>query len=147
MLEAKVTHQMCPMARVKTGHSDYSANKRTTVPGSGGGSTSIRIGSNTNYSRVIAADGAGGCFNYEDPGCLSGGNGFYTGNLQSQGAGNQAGSTRGLDEGSDRNGDPGQFGLEATGKYRQGCDSGGGFGKMNYCSSGSGSSGWIFNES
>ena len=147
----------------RTGHCN---NNFPTVPGTGGGSTSIRIGSNTDHSRVIVAGGgggAGGCYDEVDPGGfgggLSGGNCYYRQSLQSQGAGTQTGSTRGLGEADDRHGDPGTFGSGATGKYRQGCDSGGGggggwygggsggYGKRNWCSSGGGGSGWTFTES
>ena len=147
----------------KTGHrSGY-----TTVPGTGGGSTSIRIGSDTNYNRVIVAGGgggAGGCSFYVDPGGfgggLNGGNCSIEQSLQNQGAGTQTGSTHGLGNGNDRHGDPGSFDKGgATGKYRNGCDSGGGggggwygggsggFGHCNYVSSGGGGSGWTFTKS
>ena len=147
----------------KTGH--YSGI--TTVPGTGGGSTSIRIGSNTNYSRVIVAGGGGGasgCCQFADPGGFGGGqvggNCTYNSELQSQGAGTQTGSTCGFGCGKteSRNGDPGQFGLGATGKYSQGYDSGGGggggwygggsggHGNSNWVSSGGGGSGWTFTE-
>ena len=146
----------------KTGHSSAC----TTVPGTGGGSTSIRIGSDTNYSRVIVAGGGGGAGGDScriNPGGfgggLNGGNCFYLNSLQSQGAGTQTGSTRGLGEDDDRHGDPGVFGSGATGKYRHGCDSGGGggggwfgggsggYGCANRCSGGGGGSGWTFAES
>lgn len=68
--------------------------------------------------------------------------------IKSQGAGTQNGSTRSLGEGDDKHGDPGQFGLGATGKYSLRCDSGGGwygggsggYRSGNYVSSGGGSS-------
>ena len=144
----------------KTGHYD----KYTTVPGTGGGSTSIRIGDNTEFTRVIVAGGGGGASGdhcHVDPGGfgggLNGGNCSYVESIQNQGAGTQTGSTSGLGEGM--HGDPGKFGLGATGKYKQGCDSGGGggggwygggsggFGDENWCSSGGGGSGWVFTES
>lgn len=144
----------------KTGHW---CSSFTTVPGTGGGSTSIRIGSDTNYARVIVAGGGGGasgsrCF--VDPGGfgggLSGGNCTYEQKLQNQGAGTQTGSTNGL--GIYGEGDAGQFGQGATGKYSSGCDSGGGGGGGWYgggsgghgdshVSSGGGGSGWTFTES
>ena len=146
----------------KTGH--YSSY--TTVPGTGGGSTSIRIGSSTEYNRVIVAGGGGGASGsseYVDPGGfgggLSGGNCSYKNDLQGQGAGTQAGSSRGLGEGDGRHGDPGTFGSGATGKYSQSRDSGGGggggcygggsggYGYSRFCSSGGGGSGWTFTES
>ena len=93
-------------------------------------------------------------------GGLSGGNVSYRKSLQSQGAGTQAGSTRGLGESDEfRHGDKGEFGKGATGKYNQGCDSGGGggggwygggsggYGASNRCSGGGGGSGWVFTES
>ena len=146
----------------KTGHS----SSYTTVPGTGGGSTSIRIGSNSRKARVIVAGGGGGAsgnsYHYNPGGFgggLSGGNVFHVDNLQSQGAGTQVGSTSGLGACDGRHGDRGQFGSGATGKYSQGCDSGGGggggwygggsggYGNSQYCSSGGGGSGWTFTES
>lgn len=134
-----------------------------TVPGTGGGSTSIRIEDDTNYNRVIVAGGgggAGGSSMYADQGGygggLNGGNCYYKGSVQSQGAGTQSGSTNGLGE---KDGDPGRFGQGATGGYKEGYDSGagggggwygggsGGYGKNGLCSSGGGGSGWAFNES
>ena len=53
---------------------------------------------------------------------------IYMSSIKSQGAGTQNGSTRSLGEGDDRHGDPGQFGLGATGKYCLQRDSGGGGG-------------------
>ena len=56
----------------KTGHFSYF----TTVPGTGGGSTSIRIGSNIDYERVIVAGGGGGASGasyHADPGGFGGG--------------------------------------------------------------------------
>ncbi|KAK8860809.1 hypothetical protein M9Y10_012499 [Tritrichomonas musculus] len=121
----------------KTGHRGSS----TTVPGTGGCSTSIRIGSDTNYAREIVACGGGrtsGDSAFVNPGGfgggLSGGNCSYKSSPQSQGAGTQRGSTNGLGAGSD--GDPGQFGLGAACKYRK-----------RSCSGGGGCSGWIFTES
>ncbi len=147
----------------KTGHA---RSESTAVPGTGGGSTSIRIGSDTNYTRVIVAGGGGGasgCCCYVDPGGfgggLIGGNCTYESSLKSQGAGTQTGSTRGLGCGDDRHGNSGQFGLGATNNYSKGCDSGGGggggwygggsggYGYGAYCSSGGGGSGWTFTES
>ena len=147
----------------KTGH----CSSYTTVPGTGGGSTSIRIGSDTVYARVIVAGGGGGAsgtYNFINPGGfgggLSGGNCTYNNQLKDQGAGTQTGSTRGLGGGDDRHGDPGSFKLGgANGKYSQGCDSGGGggggwygggsggFGNPNCVSSGGGGSGWTFTKS
>ena len=108
----------------RTGH----FSSHTTVPGTGGGSTSIRIGSDTEYNRVIVAvedGGAGGSSAFADPGGfgggLNGGNCSYRQSLQSQGAGTQTGSTPGTSICS--SGDPGRFVYGATGKYSQGCDS------------------------
>ncbi|KAK8872139.1 hypothetical protein M9Y10_007900 [Tritrichomonas musculus] len=147
----------------KTGHWNISF---PTVPGTGGGSTSIRIGSDTDYSRVIVAGGGGGasgCAYTVNPGGFgggqTGGNCYHQGALQSQGAGTQTGSTRGLGCRDGRHGDPGRFGSGATGKYRQGTDSGGGggggwyggggggYGYNVHCSSGGGGSGWTFTDS
>lgn len=144
----------------KTGH----YGSFGTVPGTGGGSTSIQIGRETNYNRVIVAGGGGGASgssHYKDcggfGGGLCGGNVSYQGTLQRQGAGTQTGSTNGLGDGEQ--GDPGFFGQGATGKYKHGCDSGGGsgggwfgggsggYGKSYCASSGGGGSGWTFNES
>ena len=116
----------------RTGHD----SSFTTVPGTGGGSTSIRIGSDTLYNRVIVAGGGGGASgdpSYVNPGGfgggLNGGNCTYKESLQNQGAGTQTGSTRGLGEGAGRHGDPGSFDFGgAACKYRQGCHSGGGGG-------------------
>ena len=100
----------------KTGYmgSDY-----PTVPGTGGGSSSIRIGSDTNYNRVIVAGGGGGASGSSSyvglggfGGGLIGGNCSYESSIKSQGAGTQNGSTRGLGERDDGHGDPGQFTFE-----------------------------------
>ena len=147
----------------KTGHWNSSC---PTVPGTGGGSTSIRIRSDTDYSRVIVAGGGGGasgCAFSVNPGGFgggqNGGNCYHRGALQSQGAGTQTGSTRGLGHSDGEHGDPGRFGSGATGKYCQGRDSGGGGGGgwyggggggrgcCVYCSSGGGGSGWTFTDS
>ena len=146
----------------KTGH----CGSFTTVPGTGGGSTSIRIGSATDYARVIVAGGGGGASGnscYVEPGGFgggpTGGNCHFCMSFQDQGAGTQTGSTRGLGHCADRHGDPGRFGAGATGKYCKGCDSGGGggggwfgggsggYGKNDCCSSGGGGSGWVFTAS
>lgn len=144
----------------KTGH----RKSATCVPGTGGGSTSIRIARSTDYHRVIVAGGGGGASGDSMKttsggfgGGTSGGNCYFRGELINQGSGTQTGSTCGK---GDRNfGDPGEFGKGATGKYRQGRDSGGGGGGGWYgggsggyggnwdCSSGGGGSGWIFTES
>ena len=135
-----------------------------TVPGTGGGSTSIRIGSDSNYTRVIVAGGGGGasgdCQNASPGGFgggLNGGNCYYNGSLQNLGAGTQTGSTKGVS--CDDNGDPGSFGLGAPSKYNSGKHSGGGGGGGWYggggggyghhfdCSGGGGGSGWTFTES
>ncbi|KAK8883496.1 hypothetical protein M9Y10_042588 [Tritrichomonas musculus] len=115
----------------KTGHRETSS---PTVPGTGGGSTSIRIGSDTEYFRVIVAGGGGGasgCSYSVNPGGFGGGqiggNCYHQGALQNQGAGTQTGSTCGFGY-NDKNGDPGKFGSGAAGKYYEGCDSGGGGG-------------------
>lgn len=136
----------------------------TSVPGTGGGSTSIRVSVDSLYSRVIVAGGGGGaggdCCNTDHGGFgggLNGGSCCYCGSLKSQGSGTQTGSSCGLGNGS--NGDPGTFGLGATGRYIKGHCSGGGGGGGWYgggsgghgggihCSSGGGGSGWIFIES
>lgn len=143
----------------KTGHySNY-----TSSPGTGGGSTSIRISTDSLYTRVIVAGGGGGASGCTDStdnggfgGGTKGGNCYYKGTLQEQGSGTQTGSTRGLD--NLVNGDPGKFGQGATGKYRHEDNSGGGGGGgwygggsggcgcTKWCSSGGGGSGWIFTE-
>ena len=75
------------------------------------------------------------------------------GSVQSQGAGTQIDSTRGLGGNDSRHGDPGLFGSGATVKYGKGCDSGGGgrggwygggsggYGSYTRCSSGGSRSG------
>lgn len=147
----------------KTGH----IQEYTSVPGTGGGSTSIRLITDTDYSRVIVAGGGGGaggdsqCDNLGGfGGGLNGGNCYYDSSITRQGSGTQTGSSCGL--GYDSNGDPGTFGHGATGKYCLKCDSGGGGGggwygggsgghsddcDNTYASSGGGGSGWIFTES
>ena len=139
-------------------------NGCTTVPGTGGGSTSIRIKSDSEKARVIVAGGGGGasgCSHYVDPGGfgggLSGGNCYFKGSLQSQGAGTQTDSSPGLGHGD--NGDKGTFRSGANGKYKEGCNSGGGggggwfggggggYGRSVWCSSGGGGSGWVFTKS
>lgn len=141
----------------KTG---FGHDENPTVPGTGGGSTSIRIGCDTIYARVIVAGGGGGAsgtYNSVDPGGFSGGlcggNCSHRESLCNQGAGTQTGSSKGIGGCSSRHGDPGVFGLGATGKYQKGTYSGGGgggsggYGGCAYCSSGGGGSGWTFNES
>lgn len=144
----------------KTGYRD----NFTAIPGTGGGSTSIRISTNSIYSRVIVAGGGGGASgsthstdNGGFGGGMNGGNCYHEGKLQSQGCGTQTGSSCGLGSGS--NGDPGEFGKGATGKYNKGGTSGGGGGGgwyggggggcgwTTYSSSGGGGSGWVFTES
>lgn len=144
----------------KTGHkSPY-----TTVPGSGGGSSSIRVSTDSLFSRVIVAGGGGGASGtdyYSDHGGYGGGlsgcNCYYTGSLHNQGGGTQTGSSAGY--GNGKNGDAGVFGRGAAGLYRQGSNSGGGggggwygggsggYGNVTSCSGGGGGSGWIFTES
>ena len=147
----------------KTGHSIFDP---TTVPGTGGGSTSIRIGSDTDYARVIVAGGGGGasgscdCVNQGGFGGGSiGGNGYYSNKQGDSGSGTQKGSSPGLGIGS--KGDQGSFGKGAEGKYNSDCDSGGGggggwygggsggYGGPGNCNSGGGGggSGWTFTES
>ncbi len=139
----------------KTGHYDDS----TSVPGTGGGSTSIRAKSDSLYSRVIVAGGgggAGGDRNCTDHGGFgggaSGGNSYACGSLRDRGAGTQTGSTPGP-KGSGTEGVAGTFGQGATGLYHTGRDSGGGggggsggYGGNTNCASGGGGSGWIFTE-
>ena len=146
----------------KTGHSQ--SGGPTSVPGTGGGSTSIRLINKTDYHRVIVAGGGGGASGNSIStdsggfgGGTTGGNVCYFGSITNQGSGTQTGSTCGL--GYKNNGDPGEFGKGATGKYMQGRDSGGGGGGGWYgggsggyggtweCSSGGGGSGWVFTES
>ena len=146
----------------KTGH----YNGALTVPGTGGGSTSIRIGSVSDYARVIVAGGGGGASAdsfYISPGGFgggkTGGNCFYKHQLQSQGAGTQTGSTCGVGYNSQSQGTAGKFGVGASGGYGSGHDSGGGGGGGWYgggsggqgwsfeASSGGGGSGWTFTES
>lgn len=146
----------------KTGH--YS-KEYTSAPGTGGGSTSIRVGGETDFSRVIVAGGGGGAsghYIYSDHGGFGGGlcGGSCMQNLDIQigrGPGTQTGSTGGPGFGSD--GRPGEFGRGAAGNY--GKESGGGGGGGWYggggggsgkigdsgCSSGGGGSGWTFTES
>lgn len=141
----------------KTGHYD----KYTTVPGTGGGSTSVRIASDSLYARVIVAGGGGGSsgsfYNINHGGFgggENGGNCYYSSRLQSQGSGTQTGSTP--HPGNSVPGVAGTFGHGANGRYKQGCDSGGGGGGGWYggsggghgnsqdCPGGGGGSGWIF---
>lgn len=135
----------------------------TTVPGSGGGSTSIRIKTDSIYSRVIVAGGGGGasgCGSQVNHGGSGGGicgcNCFYEGNIKDGGAGTQIGSAPGYGTGS--SGNAGEFGQGATNNYCKGHATGGGGGGgwygggsgghgSDYCSSGGGGSGWIFTES
>lgn len=145
----------------KTGHCSYDS---TSVPGTGGGSTSIRAKSDSLYSRVIVAGGGGGaggdnyCTDHGGfGGGASGGNSYAIGSLRDRGAGTQTGSTPGP-IGSGSEGVAGTFGQGATGLYRTGCDSGGGggggwygggsggYGGDTNCASGGGGSGWIFTE-
>lgn len=118
----------------------------TSVPGTGGGSTSVRVGGDTDFSRVIVAGGGGGAsgdYGYTDHGGFGGGlscgDCHCTGESYRQGSGTQTGSTGGF--GALHNGDPGSFGRGATGKCYTNRNSGGGGGA---CSSGG--SGWIFTE-
>lgn len=134
-------------------------NKWTSVPGTGGGSTSMRLKNDTEFSRIIVAGGVGGASGSSGGGSsLQGGfgGGLSGGNCQesfalhaNQGAGTQTGSTGGV--GCAANGDPGSFGKGAQNKYKSRADSGGGggggVGNDNGCSSGGGGSGWIFTES
>lgn len=144
----------------KTGHcSDY-----TSVPGTGGGSTSVRVKSDSLYSRVIVAGGGGGaggdgeCTDHGGfGGGASGGNSYACGSLRDRGAGTQTGSTPGP-KGSGPEGVAGTFGQGATGLYHTGRDSGGGggggwygggsggYGGDTNCASGGGGSGWIFTK-
>lgn len=146
----------------KTGHH---VNIYPTVPGTGGGSTSIRIGSDSDHSRVIVAGGGGGAsgdHSHVSPGGFgggqSGGNGVYCESLYNEGAGTQTGSTRCHGYNNESYGEAGKFGHGAPGGYRNERDSGGGggggwygggsggFGWGYECSSGGGGSGWIFTE-
>lgn len=143
----------------KTGHK----GSYTSVPGTGGGSTSIRMSADSLYSRLIVAGGGGGASGetiYSSDGGygggLSGGNCLFEGSLRDQGAGTQTGSSRGRGIGSD--GEAGSFGQGATGLYRKGSNSGGGggggwygggsggYGSNANCSGGGGGSGWVFTE-
>lgn len=131
----------------------------TSVPGTGGGSTSIRVSSNTLFTRLIVAGGGGGAsgdsINTWHGGCGGGQSGEICN--CSQGAGTQVGSTPGQGYGS--RGSAGVFGHGATSGYRKGANSGGGggggwygggsggHGNNNLCSGGGGGSGWIFTAS
>ena len=145
----------------KTGHCD----DYTSVPGTGGGSTSIRAKSDSLYSRVIVAGGGGGaggdgeCTDHGGfGGGASGGNSYAIGSLRDRGAGTQTGSTPGPIGSGTTEGVAGTFGQGATGLYRTGRDSGGGggggwygggsggYGGYTHCASGGGGSGWIFTE-
>ena len=102
----------------------------SVVPGTGGGSTSIRISTDSVYSRVIVAGGGGGgsaCGSYINHGGfgggLNGGNGYYCGKIESQGGGTQIGS--GYGQGTGSNGDAGRFGQGADGNYHSKFASGG----------------------
>ena len=80
----------------------------------GGGSTSIRIGSESKYARVIAAGeggGASGECKYVSPGGFGGGNCYYGESLRSTGAGTQTGSTNSIGA---SDGDKGSFGLGSS---------------------------------
>ena len=143
----------------KTGHE----GKDTSVPGTGGGSTSIRLSSDSLYARIIVAGGGGGAGGdyYSNHGGVGGGaNGgdcYYKSKLQNQGGGTQTGSSPGFGAGSI--GLAGDFGKGANGLYRIDANSGGGggggwyggggggYGGGTTCSSGGGGSGWIFTES
>lgn len=144
----------------KTGH----CSNNSPVSGTGGGSTSIRLVSDSLYTRVIVAGGGGGaggnCYYTDDGGFgggKEGGNSYIEGELAKQGAGTQTGSTPGP-EGEGTEGVAGTFGKGATCLYRQRSESGGGGGGGWYggggggntggCnpSSGGGGSGWIFTE-
>ena len=103
----------------------------TSVPGTGSGSTSIRMRNDSNYSWLIVAGGGGGAngcsfYTYQGGfgGWLSGGGCYIKGHSQDQGFGTQTGSTCGFCCAT--KGDPGIFG--ASGKYRSTSDSGRGGG-------------------
>lgn len=133
------------------------------VPGTGGGSTSIRITTDSVYSRVIVAGGGGGgsgCESHKNHGGvgggMNGGNCYYYGILRGEGGGTQTGSSCG--KGTKKNGNAGRFGQGADGEYLPGRASGGAGGGgwygggsggcgSDFCSSGGGGSGWIFTES
>lgn len=136
-----------------------------SVPGSGGGSSSIRVSSDSLYARVIVAGGGGGAdgdaWNINNGGFgggIRGGNGYSCGKIRDRGAGTQSGSS----PGPNRNGPEGisgTFGKGADGRYKSDSNSGGaggggwygggGGGHGNYChgGSGGGGSGWVFTES
>lgn len=143
----------------KTGH----CKSYTSVPGTGGGSTSIRVAKDTDYTRLIVAGGGGGASGSSlltndggFGGGTNGGNSQYWNKEPIRGSGPQTGSTHGVGYGSD--GNKGSFGKGAEGKYLSGRDSGGGggggwygggsggYGQPNAPGSGGGGSGWIFTE-
>lgn len=138
----------------KTGLGRY-----TSVPGTGGGSTSIRVSSDTLFTRLIVAGGGGGASGDISKTWNGGCGGGQSGENCSccQGAGTQVGSTPGQGYGSSSS--AGVFGHGATSGYRNGANSGGGggggwygggsggHGNNNVCSGGGGGSGWIFTAS
>ena len=123
-----------------------------------GGSTSMRIGTDSDYSRVIVAGAGGGACNRNGyinqggfGGGLTGGNCYHEGVLIEKGAGTQTYSTGDFDN-------AGSFGHGANGESCIGYSSGGsggwfGGGSGGYCdiisnsSSGGGGSVWTFNMS
>lgn len=145
-----------------TGHN---SDTYTSVPGTGGGSTSMRVTTDSLYTRIIVAGGGGGAdsdYEYTNNGGYgggtNGGDGSYQGSLQNQGGGTQTKSTPGP-MGSGSKGIAGCFGKGASSEYSSKHNTGGGggggwfgggsggYGGGIYSTSGGGGSGWIFTES
>lgn len=129
-LVAKVVHQTLLTVKArKEPKSSFRRKDCPAVPGTGGCSMSIEIGTDTNYARVIVTGGGSSGLNTiadrrDFVGGQIGGSCTYKATLQSQGAGTQIGSTCGLWERQDRQEDPIKFGLYYTGKYCDACNSG-----------------------
>lgn len=131
--------------------------KDNAAPGSGGGSSSIRISSCSLYARVIVAGGGGGAVGWNSGGYgggIKGGNGISDKIVQNFGAGTQTGSTGSYGISSPK-GIAGKFGEGGVGCYIPNNNSaggggggwyGGGGGDCTYSSSGGGGSGWVFND-
>lgn len=145
-----------------TGHN---SDEYTSVPGTGGGSTSMRVLSDSLYTRIIVAGGGGGADsdytrtnNGGYGGGTNGGNGSYGGSVRNQGGGTQIESSPGP-KGSGSGATAGCFGKGASSVYNGRCNTGGGggggwygggsggYGETTNPSSGGGGSGWIFTES
>lgn len=100
-LVAKVVHQtLLTVQARKEPKTSFRRKDCPTVPGTGGGSTSIEIGTDTSYARMIVTGGRGGSSGLNavvDRGSFGGGqiggSCTYKATLQSQGAGIQIDST------------------------------------------------------